>query len=219
MNVRLFFAGGIVLKTTKEEIVLEALRLFSERGFEAVSTSMIAQRLGITKGALYRRFDSKQAIFDEIINRMFELDEKQANKNNVPAKEIQADGEAYNKTAFADLCSFVDDQFVFWTENEFACLFRRMITIEQYKNEKMQKLYQDVIALGPVNYTADLFDKMIENGQLGEAAKQKGAFKLAIQFFAPLKLSIELFDGGRNSEEIKNNLKIITEDFKEKWMG
>jgi len=207
------------LKTTKEEIVLEALRLFSERGFEAVSTSMIAQRLGITKGALYRHFDSKQAIFDEIINRMFELDEKQANKNNVPAKEIQADEEAYNKTAFADLCAFVDDQFVFWTENEFACLFRRMITIEQYKNEKMQKLYQDVITLGPVNYTADLFDKMIENGQLGEAAKQKGAFNLAIQFFAPLKLSIELFDGGRNGEEIKNNLKIITEDFKEKWMG
>jgi len=206
------------MKTTKEDIVLESLRLFSERGFDAVSTSMIADRLGITKGALYRHFECKQAIFDRIIEKMFELDEKQANDNNVPAREYKDDEEAYKNTAFSDLCGFVNDQFIFWTENEFACLFRRMITIEQYRNDKMRKLYQDVIALGPVNYTADLFREMFENGQLNDLARETGAFNLAVQLFAPLQLSIQFFDGGSDSDEIKSNLNKITKDFEKRWM-
>ena len=40
------------MKTTKETIIKVSLQLFAERGFDAVSTSMIANQLGITKGAL-----------------------------------------------------------------------------------------------------------------------------------------------------------------------
>ena len=40
------------MKTTKEDILFSSLKLFAERGFEAVSTSMIASEIGITKGAL-----------------------------------------------------------------------------------------------------------------------------------------------------------------------
>lgn len=205
------------MKTSKEDILLTSLRLFAERGFEAVSTSMIAAELGITKGALYRHYESKQAIFDRIIEKMFELDEQQANDNNVPAGEYQDDKESYKNTAFKDLCEFVNEQFTFWTGNEFACLFRRMITIEQFKDEKMNKLYQDVITLGPVKYTEDLFKEMIDNDQLNSEAKEIGARNMAIQLFAPLKLSIELFDGGSDSEEIKENLRSITEDFEKKY--
>lgn len=203
------------MKTTKEDILLTSLRLFAERGFEAVSTSMIASELSITKGALYRHFESKQAIFDSIIARMFELDEKQANDNNVPAKEYSEEPSSYEETSFGDLCEFVNEQFVFWTENEFAKLFRRMITIEQFKNPK---LYQDVIALGPVKYTADLFNEMIKNGQLNDAAVKLGAHNLAVQLFAPLQLSIQFFDGGEDSAVLKKNLRAITKDFEERWM-
>ena len=58
------------MKTTKEDILFSSLKLFAERGFEAVSTSMIASEIGITKGALYRHFENKQTIFDEIIQRI-----------------------------------------------------------------------------------------------------------------------------------------------------
>ena len=61
------------MKTTKEQILITALNMFAERGFDAVSTSMIAGELGITKGALYRHFQNKQEIFDSIIQRMFEI--------------------------------------------------------------------------------------------------------------------------------------------------
>ena len=207
------------MKTTKEDILFSSLKLFAERGFEAVSTSMIASEIGITKGALYRHFENKQAIFDEIIQRMFELDEKQANENHVPAKKYEDDKESYQNTVLKDLCAFQIEQFIFWTENEFARLFRRMITIEQYRSKEMRKLYQEVICLGPVRYIEDLFKEMIKNRQLNEDADSIGPFNLAILFFAPLQLSVQLYDGGADSRELKENLRIITKDFVRKFMN
>lgn len=206
------------MKTSKEEILQISLKLFAERGFESVSTSMIASELGITKGALYRHFKNKQAIFDQIIARMFELDTQQADEHHVPAGEYEEDQEAYQNAGLTDLCEFVNDQFIFWTENEFVRNFRRMITIEQYKNEEMNQLYQDVIGLGPVRYTENLFKEMLRNGQLNEEAARMGAWNLAIQLFAPLQLSIQFIDGGADREETRENLRQITLDFQQKYM-
>ena len=44
------------MSDTKEKILITALHLFAKNGYEAVSVSMIAGKLGITKGALYRHF-------------------------------------------------------------------------------------------------------------------------------------------------------------------
>lgn len=206
------------MKTSRDEIALSALRLFAERGFDAVSTAMIAETIGITKGALYRHYTDKQAIFERIIGIMFELDEKQSRESNLPTKAYKDDGEAYQRASLGDLCAFVGEQYVFWTENEFACLFRRMITIEQFKSARMNKLYQDIIALGPVRYTEDLFCEMLLNGQLDDTAREMGAYALATQLFAPLALSLQLYDGGGNSAEIQNNLARITKDFEHRWI-
>ena len=206
------------MKTTKDEIMMVALRLFSQRGFEAVSTSMIADRLGITKGALYRHFGNKQEIFDSLIARMVELDAKQAEANKVPAGTFEQDAASYKTTAFVDLCAFVNEQFVFWTENEFALCFRRMLMLEQYKCEKMNKLYRDVLTGGPVQYTEHLLEEMISGGALNEEAKQFGARKLAIVLLAPLMLMLQLFDAGEDNEKLKRNLNEVTTDFSKRWM-
>ncbi|WP_337425532.1 helix-turn-helix domain-containing protein [Gallintestinimicrobium sp.] len=47
-------------KTTKEDILIVALHLFARDGYEAVSVSQIAGELGMTKGALYRHYESKR---------------------------------------------------------------------------------------------------------------------------------------------------------------
>lgn len=205
------------MKTTREGILLTALRLFAERGFEGVSTSMIAAELGITKGALYRHFESKQAIFDGILQRMFELDAKQAEENHVPAGTYEQDAEGYRSTALADLCRFTNEQFVFWTENDFARLFRRMITIGQFKTPEMGKLYQDVIGLGPVRYTVDLLREMLQNGQLKAEAEVLGLENVAVQLFAPLQLSIQFYDGGEDPARLQENLHAMTRDFALRW--
>lgn len=206
------------MKTSREDILAASLNLFAERGFDAVSTSMIAASVGITKGALYRHFSNKQEIFESIIKRMFELDEQRANEDHVPAKEIKDDPASYSQTSLVDFCEFVNNQFIFWTEDSFASAFRRMITIEQYKNAEMRKLYQDVIASGPVNYTTNLLSEMIKNNQLNDKAKNFGAYNLAIQLFAPLKLVIEMADGGCARDQLSNSLRALTKEFENNWI-
>ncbi len=205
------------MKTTKEDILLTSLKLFAESGFDAVSTVMIAERLGITKGALYRHYKNKQEIFDSIVQRMFEKDIERAEEDSVPGEEYGKDPGGYEKVGFKEFCDYAVNQFDYWTEDEFAACFRRMITIEQYKSQEKMKLYQDVIGSGPVEYSADVFREMMKRGLLNKAAEKVGPKKLALEFFAPLKLSIELSDGGEDHEKLKKNLKEITDGFEKRW--
>ena len=55
-------------KTLSHERIIRAARdEFSEYGFEKASMRRIGKRCGLTAAALYRHFDSKEAIFDAIV--------------------------------------------------------------------------------------------------------------------------------------------------------
>ena len=69
---------------TKEKILAAALKLFAKSGYEAVSVSMIAGELGITKGALYRHYQNKRDIFLHILSRMEQQDASAAKQYDVP---------------------------------------------------------------------------------------------------------------------------------------
>jgi AcrR family transcriptional regulator len=53
--------------STRARIRASAERLFAERGFSDVTMPMIAKASGITAGAIYKHFDSKVALFFEVI--------------------------------------------------------------------------------------------------------------------------------------------------------
>ncbi len=55
------------IKYTKERILESALRLFSERGIRETTIKDIAKEVGITEGAIYRHFVSK----DQIVSTLF----------------------------------------------------------------------------------------------------------------------------------------------------
>ena len=51
---------------TKQRILQEALRLFSRKGYDAVSVEQIADAVGVKAPSLYKHYKSKQDIFDAI---------------------------------------------------------------------------------------------------------------------------------------------------------
>jgi AcrR family transcriptional regulator len=53
--------------STRARILASAEQLFAERGFSDVTMPMIARASGITAGAIYKHFDSKVALFFEVI--------------------------------------------------------------------------------------------------------------------------------------------------------
>ena len=58
---------------TRERILTVANELFTEQGYEGTSLREIADRLGITKAALYYHFRSKDEILTTLLNPFFVL--------------------------------------------------------------------------------------------------------------------------------------------------
>jgi AcrR family transcriptional regulator len=57
----------------RERILDTAYQLFYERGFTRISMDAVAARAGITKRTLYNHFDSKDALFGEMLKRQSSL--------------------------------------------------------------------------------------------------------------------------------------------------
>lgn len=146
--------------STKEDIMAVALQLFAQNGYEAVSVSQIAGALGMTKGALYRHYENKRDIFLHIVRRMEQQDGEQARENEVPEESIEKMPEEYQNVSLEDFAGYSKSMFEYWTEDDFASSFRKMLTLEQFRNEEMQKLYQQYLVSGPAEYVKDLFKSM-----------------------------------------------------------
>ncbi|MBS6441194.1 MAG: TetR/AcrR family transcriptional regulator [Coprobacillus sp.] len=149
------------MKTSREHMLLVALRLFAQKGYEATSIFDIAQELQITKGAIYKHFKNKQDILDAIISKMEENDQRFAEQFIMPIHVLSLEElEAYQKVTMKQVIDFSIAMFTYWTEDEFASLFRKMLTIEQYHDKKMNLLYQNYLGDGPYQYILDIFKTM-----------------------------------------------------------
>lgn len=56
----------------RTEIMKQAVHLFSSKGFHQTSVQEVAQAVGISKGAFYKHFDSKENMFIEILKQHHE---------------------------------------------------------------------------------------------------------------------------------------------------
>lgn len=174
------------MNDTRERILLAALELFAADGYEAVSVSQIAGRLGMTKGALYRHYQNKRDIFDSILRRMEEEDAHQAQIYSVPEGTLAEQETAYQAATLDDLFAFAMAQFDYWTQDPFASLFRRMLALEQHRSPEMAALFQQYLGAGPLEYTTDLLSAMGYS-----EARQK-----VMTLYAPMFLCYSLYDGG-----------------------
>jgi AcrR family transcriptional regulator len=177
----------------KEEILIVALHLFARDGYEAVSVSQIAGELDMTKGALYRHYKSKRDIFDCIVQRMEQQDSEQARQNEVPEESIERMPEEYQKVSVEDFVGYSKSMFEYWTEDDFASSFRKMLTIEQFRSEEMQNLYQQYLVSGPAEYVKDLFKNM----------EIKNPEEEAVKFYANMFFYYSVYDGATDKTKAK----------------
>lgn len=74
---------------TKQRILDEALRLFSQSGYDAVSVERIASAVGIKAPSLYKHFKSKQEIFDAIALREVGVSDKNIFMDKQSGKDFE----------------------------------------------------------------------------------------------------------------------------------
>ena len=194
---------------TKGKILVTALQLFARDGYEAVSVRNIAEELGMTKGALYRHYKNKRDIFDSIVDRMIQIDVQRAKEYQMPIEQYDKMSDSYENTSLENIEKYTVKQLKFWTEDNFALLFRRMLTLEQYRNAEMAELYSQCIVEGPVSYMEDLFRELTKKGVL----KEENPRQLAVEYYAPLFLLISMFDKKGENEDYVEILRNHTKRF------
>lgn len=181
-------------KNTKERILEEALKLFAQSGYMGTSMNDIAAKLGVTKAALYKHYTSKQEILDNIVERMNQMDMERAKKYEMPEGNMEEVVDGYKSTALDKIKQFTKVQFLHWTEEEFPSCFRKMLTLEQYRDSEMANLYQNYLAERPVAYIEAIFAGLTEN--------KKDARQLALNFYGPIFLLYSIYDGADDKQSV-----------------
>ena len=196
---------------TKEKILIAALHLFSQNGYEAVSVSQIAGELAMVKSALYKHYKNKRDILDSIVQRMQEKDCENAHEHSMPENTIKVMPEEYKGVSVEHVKKYTLEQFDYWTKEDFPSCFRKMLTLEQFRNDEFSKLYHQYICTGPVLYMADIFKE--------KAVNKQDAYQLALEFYAPMFILYSIYDGAKSAKEkrlVRSALKKHIENFMER---
>ena len=179
---------------TKERILETALALFAQNGYLGTSMHDIAKQLGFTKAALYKHYASKQEILDKIVERMNQMDYERAEEYEMPETEPDGFAEAYLQTPVKRIRAYSMAQFDHWTKETFSANFRKMLTLEQYRDPKLAQLHHDYLAGGPLEYMAAIFRKLTDTDE--------AAMQLALEFYGPMYLLYSVYDGTEDKEAV-----------------
>jgi AcrR family transcriptional regulator len=202
------------MSETKENILQVALRLFARDGYEAVSVSMIAGELGMTKGALYKHYKNKRDIFDSIVERMKQTDADKATEFDVPLGKYKEMPMERKRMMLLQIKTFSLAMFRYWTQDDFAASFRKMLTLEQYRNPEMAKLLNQYLLGGVIDYAEELFREIFTSA--GQVEKEPKV--LAFQYFAPLYMAMNLCetDGNEKAEQmVEKHIDYFMESLRE----
>jgi AcrR family transcriptional regulator len=182
--------------TTKEKILTEALSLFSVRGYDPVSVRDIAGAVGIKESSLYNHFKNKQDIFETILNEYsarwnalfggLQLSDAD-NQFSVDDRTVSM----YRNMTQAQFRNIAEVIFEAYMTDEVNVKFRKMLTIEQYRNEEIRKLFRKISFDDSLDYQARLFQALIELG----CFKRTDPYILAVEFFSPIFLIFYKYSG------------------------
>lgn len=182
---------------TKQRILLEALRLFSKRGYDAISVEQIASAVGIKAPSLYKHYKSKKDIFDAIFEDTAKRYEEFIQTISIPVTDSKQDVVVFENITAEELVQKVKSLIEYSLHDEYTSKFRKMMTIEQFRSPELSKLYSDRYVNQIQNYHTDLFTKMIEAGVL----KKEDPCILAMVYDAPILVMLSECDRHPEKEE------------------
>ena len=200
--------------STKERILNEALRLFSEKGYSDVYVSDIAEAVGIKAPSLYKHYKGKQEIFDSCVEKFYERMTQVRNDlllPDTPQSEL-----SYQTIDINQITEFAIGLFMFYWKDEVASRFRRMLMLERYKNQELNKIYEDLFVNGAVQHEETIFSSLITAGVI----KKVDSHVVALRFYTPSYYLLQKYDMHPEQEEAaKKELVSMVTEFCETYKG
>ena len=197
---------------TKEKILIEALKLFSKKGYSAVYLSEIAEAVNIKTPSLYKHYKSKQDIFNSCIEAFTLQIEKVRNELRIPKSNNEL--YSYETIKEQDLINIAKSLFIFYLKDDVASNFRKMLLIERYNNKKLNDIYEDIFINKALEYEEEVFSTLIDKGII----KHNNPHTLALEFYSPIFYLLQEYDLHHDKEKIAlEELSLLIHNFYEKY--
>ena len=187
---------------TKDLFLLEALKLFAEKGYDRVTLQEIAKRVGCVPSALYKHYKNKQELYDDILeksaegNKMYLARMEQLRKHDVDNLDLVVGMSVEERvTAMQEL--FLETVHDEWVSN-----FRKLMMIEQFHMPELGMMYDARYIDSKVEFFTAWIRLLMDKGLVEKEDPQA----LAVMLSYPFSLAIGVVDRDPSKEQWALNM-------------
>ena len=181
-------------KDTKEKILAAALDMFSQYGFAGTNIRELAGSLGMGKSSMYRHFESKEDIWNALLDQMIAYyGERFGSAEHLPPVP----------KSLEELTQMTMRMVNFTVHDERIIKTRKVLTLEQFRDARARELATKHFLTGLTDMFARIFTGMMDKGLL----RKDDPEMLAFAYTAPISTLIHLCD--REPEKTEEAIKQI----------
>ena len=190
-------------KDTKERILEEALRQFSQKGYDGTNIRELTASLGLVKSSMYKHFSSKEEIWNALLDELARYyDMRFGSAENLPPVP----------DSLEELTEMTMKMVNFTIHDEKVVMSRKLLNIEQFRDERAGQLATKHFMTGLTEMFTHIFKEMTDKGLL----RKDDPKMLAFSYIAPISTLIHLCD--REPEKTDMAISRIKE-FSEHFAG
>ncbi len=168
-------------KDTKEKILMAALEMFSQNGYAGTNIRELTASLGLGKSSMYRHFASKDEIWNTLLDELSDYYEQRfGSPEHLPPVPESAE----------ELVAMTMRMVNFTVHDEKIVMTRKLLTIEQFRDDRARKLATKHFLTGLSEMFTRLFGGMMEKGLL----RRDDPAMLAFAYTVPISALIHLCD-------------------------
>lgn len=168
-------------KDTKEKLLQAALEMFSRNGYAGTNIRELSASLGLGKSSMYRHFESKEDIWNMVIDEMEKYyEERFGSLKNMP--QVPENTEELKKMSLSMIGFTIHDEKIIMT--------RKLLLTEQFRDERVRDVATKHFSEGLESLFTEIFKGMMENGSL----KKNDPGMLAFAYISPISSLVQLCD-------------------------
>ena len=168
-------------KGTKERILEAALDMFSQYGFAGTNIRELAGSLGMGKSSMYRHFESKEEIWNALLDELIAYYEARfGSPEHLPPVP----------DSLEDLVVMTMRMVNLTARDETIVKTRKLLSIEQFRDDRARSLATKHFLTGLTEMFTRLFAGMMDKGLL----RKDDPAMLAFAYTTPISALIHLCD-------------------------
>ena len=194
-------------KDTKERILVAALEMFSQKGYAGTNIRELSESLGLVKSAMYRHFESKDAIWNTLLDELIAYYEARfgSTEHLPPVPD-----------SLEELVTMTMRMVNFTIHDEKVVKSRKLLSIEQFRDERARELATKYFLTGLRDMFTQIFAGMMDKGLL----RRDDPAMLAFAYTAPISALIHLCDREpEKTEEAMLQVEAFSRHFIKKYGG